>query len=430
MPKLCEVGSASWWSEVKRLGLPLLSECPSDETSINLTFLWRDPNGSEFHSPIKRVYIDINCVTDHHTFSPPSLKRLPGTDVWHWQMEVEKNWRGSYRLIPTTGEWVGTQREKELSPNEDKHLMQRHWWRSLLKAAIPDPLNRQAPNIGQWGRKFSAVHLPDAPMQSSWQKYDLKLKSQESEGSFSGKLKESIWQSTSLKVSRRIWTYTSGEAPNPEQRPLIILLDGDRWAKEMPIFSVLEEQTHSGNLPPALYLLIDPINGHQRERDLTCSEKFWLAVQQELIPQVKKEMPHTTNPAHTVIAGQSYGGLAALYAGLNWPTRFGCILSQSGSFWWPNIGLIRKGNQSNATGWLTKCVIQDKFSPSGLRIFQQVGTRENKLSAVNAQLKDILISKHFDVEYQNFIGGHDTLCWRDGLIKGISYLLKNFSYQD
>ncbi|WP_348251025.1 alpha/beta hydrolase-fold protein, partial [Salmonella enterica] len=38
----------------------------------------------------------------------------------------------------------------------------------------------------------------------------------------------------------------------------------------------------------------------------------------------------------TVVAGQSCGALSGLYAGLNWPTRCGCVLSQSGSFWWPH----------------------------------------------------------------------------------------------
>ncbi|XNM47213.1 hypothetical protein ACLK15_03325 [Escherichia coli] len=25
-----------------------------------------------------------------------------------------------------------------------------------------------------------------------------------------------------------------------------------------------------------------------------------------------------------------------MYAGLHWPERFGCVLSQSGSYWWPH----------------------------------------------------------------------------------------------
>ncbi|WP_444945042.1 enterochelin esterase [Microbulbifer sp. ZKSA006] len=425
-PHSCGVGSAPWWSEVKGHGLPFVDENPLDKEKLILTFLWQDPNGCEMHSPIKRVYIDINCVTDHHTFSPTSLERLPKTDVWYWQVEIEKYWRGSYRLIPVTEKWVGCNWEKTLDPDDDKRQVQRQWWRSLLKSATPDPLNRQAPNTGLWSKKFSAIHLPGLAEQSLWQKND-----QQSEPIEHGldKVATLCWKSPSLGINRQVWTYACGETAKPESRPLVILLDGERWAKEMPIFSLLEEQTQSGNLPAALYLLIDSINGHQREQDLTCSKKFWLAIQEELIPQIKAQLPHTESPAHTVVAGQSYGGLAAMFAGLNWPARFGCILSQSGSFWWPNNELMRKGNNSDKKGWLTEQVELGAYAPSGLKIFQEVGTREHALNRVNDQLNKALSSKNFEVRYQKFFGGHDTLCWREGLITGLSYLLQSFNYQ-
>ena len=61
----------------------------------------------------------------------------------------------------------------------------------------------------------------------------------------------------------------------------------------------------------------------------------------------------------TVVAGQSYGGLAAMYAGLHWPARFGRILSQSGSFWWPNVRLVTHFSEAEEQemGWLTGQVL-------------------------------------------------------------------------
>ncbi|WP_348235431.1 alpha/beta hydrolase-fold protein, partial [Salmonella enterica] len=61
---------------------------------------------------------------------------------------------------------------------------------------------------------------------------------------------------------------------------------------------------------------------------------FWLPVQQELLPQVRVVPPFSDHAGRAVVAGQSFGGLSALYAGLNCRTRFGCVLCQSGSFWW------------------------------------------------------------------------------------------------
>ena len=67
------------------------------------------------------------------------------------------------------------------------------------------------------------------------------------------------------------------------------------------------------------------------------------AVQQELLPLVKAIAPFSDRADRTVVAGQSFGGLSALYAGLHWPERFGCVLSQSGSYWWPHRGRQQEG---------------------------------------------------------------------------------------
>ncbi|WP_304169673.1 enterochelin esterase domain-containing protein, partial [Lonsdalea britannica] len=92
-----EVGTEAWWRQIADFGTPLVESAGAE--LVRATFLWRDPAGSEAHSPTQRVYADINGVTDHHSCSPQSLQRLAGTDVWHGSVEVEKAWRGSYCLL-------------------------------------------------------------------------------------------------------------------------------------------------------------------------------------------------------------------------------------------------------------------------------------------------------------------------------------------
>ncbi|MCM4299275.1 alpha/beta hydrolase-fold protein, partial [Escherichia coli] len=93
---------------------------------------------------------------------------------------------------------------------------------------------------------------------------------------------------------------------------------------------VLTSLTHRQQLPPAVYVLIDAIDTTHRAHELPCNADFWLAVQQELLPLVKAIAPFSDRADRTMVAGQSFGGLSALYAGLHWPERFGCVLSQSG----------------------------------------------------------------------------------------------------
>ncbi len=105
----------------------------------------------------------------------------------------------------------------------------------------------------------------------------------------------------------------------------------------MPVWSPpLAALTREGRLPPAVYLLIDAIDNQRRGVELPCHRDFWLAVQEELLPLVHGYAPFSDRPDRTVVAGQSFGGLAAMFAALNWPQRFGCVLSQSGSYWWPH----------------------------------------------------------------------------------------------
>jgi enterochelin esterase-like enzyme len=58
-----------------------------------------------------------------------------------------------------------------------------------------------------------------------------------------------------------------------------------------------------------------------------------------------------------------------LYAALNWPQRFGCVLSQSGSFWWPT----RDGQQD---GLIIEQLKRGELTAQGLRIVLEAGVRE------------------------------------------------------
>ncbi len=122
-----------------------------------------------------------------------------------------------------------------------------------------------------------------------------------------------------------------------------MLLDGQFWAQSMPVWPALASLTAEGKLPPAVYVLIDVIDMAHRTRELPCNPDFWLAVQEELLPLVQALAPFSDRADRTVVAGQSFGGLSSLYAALHWPQRFGCVLSQSGSYWWPHRGAQQDG---------------------------------------------------------------------------------------
>lgn len=413
-------GEEAWWQHIAQNGTPLV-EAAGTQGRVTMTYFWRDPAGDETRSAIRQVYVDINCVTDHHSPQPQSLQRLAGTDVWHWSTEIDEHWRGSYSLIPVTSD----QLPPVFSPDDDQRRReQREWWISLFPHAIADPLNRSVPHLNSRGHALSAAHMPAAPDQSAWHALD----SGHAGLPEHSRLQHFTWHSPLLGNQRRIWLYTTGRTDQPQERPLAILLDGQNWACGLPLFSALDAETDSGHLPAACWLFIDVINGDWREKELPCHPAFWQAVQQELLPMVRDRMAFSEQADHTVVAGQSYGGLAAMYAGLHWPGRFGRILSQSGSFWWPDVRLVTHFSAAgeDATGWLTGQVMRGALPASRLKIFLEAGDREDDMAWVNQQIYQALLPAGHEINFRIFSGGHDALCWRGGLLDGLRWLLADF----
>ena len=276
----------------------------------------------------------------------------------------------------------------------------REGWRKLLPRAVADPLNAQSWRGGR-GHPVSALEMPGAPPQPGWQATD----------TFFTPPHLLHWQSPRLQNRRRVWVYATGEAQGAE-RPLAILLDGQFWAESMPVWPALAALTNARQLPPAVYVLIDAIDNAQRSQELPCNADFWLAVQEELLPQVSEIAPFSDRADRTVVAGQSFGGLSALYAALHWPTRFGCVLSQSGSYWWPHRG-------GEGEGLLIQQLKQGEIGPQGLRIVLEAGVREPLIFRTNQTLLSLLQQTQQRVFWRQVDGGHDALCWRGGLTAGL-----------
>lgn len=394
MTQKLTTGSDAWWASLSG------PQQQREGDHCRVTFYWRDPAGDEQRSSVQRVWLYITGVTDHHRSAfPQTLARLPGTDVWQWQTLLPAGWRGSYCFIPSP-------RDDDFDPalfhgdTPDRRLL-RDGWRRLLPKAIADPLNACSWRGGR-GHGVSALAMPDAPAQPGWDAPD--------EPYPAPHLMQ--WQSARLGNARRVWIYAPGEAGEAGERPLAVLLDGQFWAESMPAWPALAALTREGKLPPAVYLLVDAIDTAHRSEELPCNPDFWLALQEELLPQVRAVAPFSDSPERTLVAGQSFGGLAAMYAGLSWPQRFGCVLSQSGSFWWPTRG-------DGDGGEIVQQLARGELRPQGLRILLEAGRREPVIFQANQALLAQFAQQQYPVLWHPTEGGHDALCWRGGLTAGL-----------
>lgn len=387
-------GSEAWWQSKNG------PEWVREQGKYRVTFWWRDPAGTQQTSAVKRVWLYITGVTDHHKNArPQSLERIPDTDVWQWQGEFSPQWRGSYCFIPS-------ENTDDFAPDvfhgeQPDRLALREGWRKLLPQAMSDPLNTQSWRGGR-GHDVSALEMPDAPVQPGWDRPNTPYRQPVCID----------WQSKRLGNRRRVWIFTTGD--DEPERPLAVLLDGQFWAESMPVWPALTALTLGRKLPPAVYVLIDVIDMAHRNNELPCNPDFWLAVQEELLPLVKHRTAFSDRADRTVVAGQSFGGLSSLYAALNWPQRFGCVLSQSGSYWWPHRG----GQQE---GLLIAQLKAGEKTASGLRIVLEAGCNEPLIYRANQAIYDELHTQQ-QVYWRQVDGGHDALCWRGGLTQGLMTL--------
>jgi enterochelin esterase family protein len=122
----------------------------------------------------------------------------------------------------------------------------------------------------------------------------------------------------------------------------------------------------------------------------------------------------TADPAKTIVAGSSLGGLAAAFTAFEHPDVFGKVLSQSGSYWWAPAGAAQGE-------WLTHQLQQTKLLP--IEFFMEVGQMENSDERdSNQHLRGVLEGKGYVVHYQEYNGGHTPLSWRGSFADGLAAL--------
>ncbi len=391
------IGSHEWWCDVQQSGTPLVNTLDPQHSEV--TFLWRDPNGAE--SAITHVYIDVYSHTPHPTQAQISLTRIPSTDVWYWQTQLANDWLGSYYLMPATA-------DQSIPTELERGEIRQRWIQLMSVSAQADPLNLHPSHDNGNGIRLSPIALSQAiapVFQTAEANAD------------QTRLLASTWRSEQLGKVRRIWLYhTADDTDDAKPLPLVILLDGHYWATHLPLFGHLDQLTRQGDLPPAVYLFLDSINASERTEALACNASFWQALISELLPDIGLYYNLDECPHRHIVVGQSLGGLSALYAISHWPEVFASAICQSGSFWWPDV------SSEPGTGALFQHIKQHT-TPYPLQVMLEAGCYENDMLAQTQSMTKTLMEAGHHAHFQEFRGGHDWLCWREGLLRSLKKML-------
>jgi enterochelin esterase-like enzyme len=390
---------AAFWKEIGPEGSPLI------EGNL-VTFLWR--GAADTHGVFVQFAPCVsgdpgNCFMTH----------LAGTDLWYKSIRVDRRARTYYLLAPNPPRFT--------KRTADDSIIQRalgaSYQRDPLNPRVifEDPRNPDTP----MRNGASILEMPDAPPQP-WIQRQADIPA--------GTLDSSRFESALLKNTRTITVYTPpGYSKSATPYGLLLVFDGDTYIQVVPTPVILDNLIAAKRIPPLVAVMIGNV---ARATELPCNPRFADFLATELIPWLRRNYNVTTDPRSVTIGGSSYGGLAATYAAYRHPETFGNVLSQSGSYWWtPPTDSTKPGSfdLDRDPSYVANLFVESPKLP--VRFYLDAGSMELDMSGrgrsilvPNRHLRDVLRAKGYEVFFQEFIGGHDYLSWRETLADGLILL--------
>lgn len=376
----------TFWADVTRRGTPLVEPGPDAATRI-VTFLARGAkrNGRIFGAP----------GGDHDP-----MERLGQSDIWFRSYTLPTATRLAYQLALDIPDIAGTERERRVA---------------ILATAKADPLSHRswpADARDAFERK-SVLELGAAPAQP-WIA---------DRGHPKGALQHVTLTSASLGNTRSITIYRPpGFRADAPDNLLLFVFDADAYLGKVPTPTILDNMIAAGRLPPTVAVFVANPDGAARARELPGNAAFADFMAKDLLPRILRDTGLKHSAARTILAGSSFGGLAAATIALRHPAAFGNVLSLSGSFWWHP-----PGGDPTRPEYVAGLVATMPRQP--VRFFLAAGLFERQrlpetggILDTNRHLRDVLAAKGYQVSYRDFAGGHDYFQWRGLLSDGLEAL--------
>ena len=358
----------SFWADVEALGTPLIEEAPSGTL---MTFLARGD------------YRNIKLMggpSNNHD----ALQRLADSDTWYKSFIVPNNTHLSYQIAPNVPQppLSGRARRIAIKAVAQADRYNHHPW--------PDSA------VDKYTTK-STVTLKDAPKRP-W--VDVQKETPK------GELSTFKFTSSTLDNTRDITIYSPAlddSQNNRDDAVLLYIFDAESYIDTVGLPTILDNLIAAGEIPPVTAVFISNPDGDARARELPANPVFADVLANELVPQVNKRLPIAIPKDRTVIAGSSYGGLAATTIALRHPDIFGNVISMSGSFWWKPEDQIADDKHFVASEVI-------KMDKAPVRFFMSAGVFEtargesssNGILGTNRHLRDVLLAKGYDTRYEEY----------------------------
>ena len=382
----------AFWQHVETQGAPLIEPDKENPYSSLVTFLWR--GSEETHSVVVQITVDGSGQDEH------IMTRLQDTNLWYATFRLRNDYRGAYKFIVNVSGNPEESLEKQDPCNPHTFI---------------EPKDKERPDHTE-DDIDSVVRLSAVPAQP-WASPRIEVAK--------GEVKRHLFHSRILENERRIWVYTPPQyKASGDPYGLLIILDGRFFNFAIRAPMILDNLLADEQIPPLITVMIDnPGATWQeamgiREKELSCYPPFSEFLAQEMVPWLRQTYHIKAEPMQTLLAGGSFGGLAAAFTALHHSDTFGNVISLSGSFWW-------RPKDEDEWEWLAR---QFSIRPlAHLRFYIEVGLLESMPSSTgfpgqvlsNRHLRNVLQAKGYEVHYDEQMHGHDSMVWQSLFAEGL-----------
>ena len=377
---------------------PKIAPDPDDPAQVLMTWTVRAPRATS-------VLLEANGLVAFGGADALEMTRLPGTEVWTCTWSVPEDWSASYGFAIWKDESVPPWRAMSGRPAR----------LAAMLAAEPDP--RASRTIGSsFGMPRSVASAPSAPA-PPWEglarprrcgrvhELAVPLPAPPAPS-----VRPALPAPTALAAlsteaggSERVWVYEPAHAP--AAGPVLILFDGQVWLEQMGIVPVLDALIDSGLLPPVHVAMIDSRDqGEYRAEHVGVPAGHVDLVIDTLLPLLRSRFAVSPHGADTIVSGQSYGGIASLWALALADGEIGHAIAQSPSLWRFDVAEALAA----CPHWLTARILS--------------GTFEGPMLMHARDLARALSGR--DVRVTSVSGGHDWAWWSVRLLIELADLLR------
>ena len=305
--------------------------------------------------------------------------RVEGTDLWYLLQEIPVRSRVEYKLEVRSGD---------------------------VARLIRDPLN---PDLAHDPFGANSVCHGAEYAEPEWARPDTETRP--------GALEKMVVASAALDRDETLSVYLPARFRATRSYPLLVVHDGLDYLRFAALRTVLDNLTHRGEIAPMVVALTQ---SRYRLGEYAADERHVRFVVSELLPALEAKYPLAPGARNRGLMGASFGAVASFSTAVRYPTLFGRLLLQSGSFAFTDIGVSRRGPVFEP---VVEFVNRYRERPVRFadRVFVSCGVYES-LIYENRSLVPLLQRTGMDVRYVEAWDGHNWENWRDRLREGLSWL--------